>query len=109
LSFYEEFRQVADTLPQKITVVFCYNCPKDTYLSAFLSIFVIIQPIILMRILLLLTLSLFSFATFADDGHRLWLKYDKVKNETKRKAYAARLANIEVKLEQDPTLVVILE
>jgi alpha-glucuronidase len=109
LSFYEEFRQVADTLPQKNTVVFCYNCPKDTYLSAFLSIFVIIQPIILMRILLLFTLSLFSFATFADDGHRLWLKYDKVKNETKRKAYAARLANIEVKLEQDPTLVVILE
>lgn len=45
---------------------------------------------------ILLICTLFSYTAFADDGYRLWLKYDLIKNEAKRKEYALALNAIVV-------------
>ncbi len=58
-----------------------------------------------MKKTLLSLLFLFAFLTdnIAEDGYRLWLRYDKIQNETIRKNYHKRLKGI-VTLGNSPTL-----
>jgi alpha-glucuronidase len=44
--------------------------------------------------LLLLPLALLAVSLPADDGHRLWLRYDRIADETQRAAYAAAFTEI---------------
>jgi alpha-glucuronidase len=62
-----------------------------------------------MRILLLLVFSLFTFNTFADDGYRLWLKYDRVQNETLKKNYSQKLSTIHINYADETSKVTLLE
>ena len=52
---------------------------------------------------ILLFFLLFSFADArADDGYRLWLKYDLLKNISKRAEYKRFAAFIQIRTEQTP-------
>lgn len=62
-----------------------------------------------MKFLLSLTLSLISFCTFADDGYRLWLKYDKIQNFTLRNNYAKKLASVSANFSDETSKVAISE
>jgi alpha-glucuronidase len=62
-----------------------------------------------MRFLLLLILCVFSLNTFADDGYRLWLKYDRIQNETLRKNYAQRLASVSANFSDETAKVTLSE
>jgi alpha-glucuronidase len=61
-----------------------------------------------MRFLLIITFYFSFFFSYADDGYRLWLKYEKITNEVKRKAYAARLSQVSINF-TDPTIIVALK
>ena len=41
-----------------------------------------------------LALGLFSFNARADDGYRLWLRYDRIADEKLRAAYSAATAKL---------------
>lgn len=62
-----------------------------------------------MRILLLLALSIFTFNTFADDGYRLWLKYNRIQNEILRKNYSQKLSNIHINYNDETSKITLLE
>jgi alpha-glucuronidase len=62
-----------------------------------------------MKILLSLALSLISFCTFADDGYRLWLKYDKIQNVTLRNNYAKKLTSVSSNFSDETSKVAISE
>jgi mannonate dehydratase len=47
-----------------------------------------------LQLLLLVLGTCFGFSASADDGYRLWLKYDLIKNEAQRKVYAGAIKTI---------------
>lgn len=47
-----------------------------------------------MRFLLSLLLSFVFFGTHADDGYRLWLKYDAIKNPALKAGYSKKLNSV---------------
>lgn len=61
-----------------------------------------------MKLLLILVTTLFPYVLFADDGYRLWLKYDPIANQVVRTTYAAHLTNVAVKSDENPTIKVIV-
>ncbi|MBK9508911.1 MAG: alpha-glucuronidase [Cytophagaceae bacterium] len=60
-----------------------------------------------MRFLLSLLLSLVFFGTHADDGYRLWLKYDPIKNPALKAGYSKKLNSVFVQ-KTDETIAVAL-
>ena len=62
-----------------------------------------------MRYLLLVLLSTIAQLTYADDGYRLWLKYDLIKNETLRKNYAQKLTTVSTNFSDETAKVTISE
>ncbi len=58
---------------------------------------------------LFLMLSFLGFDAKADDGYRLWLKFDKIKNETQREAYASQINGIYTQSESLITQTAVLE
>jgi alpha-glucuronidase len=55
-----------------------------------------------MKYLFSLALCLISYLTMADDGYRLWLKYDRMPNTELRNSYAKKLTSVSANFE-DPT------
>jgi alpha-glucuronidase len=62
-----------------------------------------------MRLFLLFLLSIISINTFADDGYRLWLKYDRIQNEALRKTYAQKLATVSLNFSDETSKVTLTE
>ncbi len=62
-----------------------------------------------MRLFLLFLLSIISLNSFADDGYRLWLKYDRIQNEALRKTYAQKLATVSVNFSDETSKVTLSE
>src|SRR5689334_12371439 len=55
------------------------------------------------RLFFLLTSALFlSVSLHADDGYRLWLRYDRVADDALRSRYAAALAHVTLSSAEDP-------
>jgi alpha-glucuronidase len=62
-----------------------------------------------MKFLLILFFGLCSLNTFADDGYRLWLKYDLIQNEALRKNYAQKLTTVSFNFSDETTKVTLSE
>ena len=62
-----------------------------------------------MRYLFFFLLSIISQYSFADDGYRLWLKYDRIQNETLRKNYAQKLASVSANYSDETSKVTLEE
>ncbi|MES2795482.1 MAG: alpha-glucuronidase family glycosyl hydrolase [Bacteroidota bacterium] len=53
---------------------------------------------------ILLFLLFINFSSFADDGYRLWLKYDLIKEEARRVKYASFFKNLQSEFADSPTI-----
>ncbi|GLU54075.1 hypothetical protein Dfri01_35360 [Dyadobacter frigoris] len=57
-----------------------------------------------LQLLFLLLFSFFALPVKADDGYRLWLKYDLLKDEQLRKTYASTISSIVYEGEKSPVI-----
>ena len=62
-----------------------------------------------MRFLFSLLLSFVFFGTHADDGYRLWLKYDPIKNPALKAGYCKKLNSVFVQKTDETITVAVAE
>src|SRR5438309_8692487 len=58
------------------------------------------------RAFFFLCLLLLSFASFAEDGYRLWLRYDKIEDAALLQQYKSKIGSIVLNGASSPTLTV---
>ncbi|MCA0364579.1 MAG: alpha-glucuronidase [Bacteroidetes bacterium] len=62
-----------------------------------------------MRFFLSLLLSFICFGTYADDGYRLWLKYDPIKNPALKAGYSKKLNSVFIQKTNETIAVAVAE